>query len=262
MNNKIKIIFLDIDGVLNVYCESRDKYGCTFHANFVDNLKHIIEETGAKIVITSNWKADGIKSMQNMWRDRNLPGEVIDITRGRHDRKRGKEIQDYLNEHKDEIIDYVIIDDDDIKIKNKQFHLVKTSGNTDHEDCVDIGYGLTKECSEQAIILLNKTDVTFEIEDRLFKGKFTKLNNRDYESNIEFEIDLNKKEDIEFFKGWYYSKLSSNCKYNNNKDVNYFTFQHYGKLISSFPIYMESDDVVKLSCLDYKITFNMDCIFD
>lgn len=258
MNNKIKIIFLDIDGVLNVYCESRDKYGCTFHANFVDNLKHIIEETGAKIVITSNWKADGIVSIKNMWRDRNLPGEVIDITRGRHDRKRGKEIQDYLNDHKDEIIDYVIIDDDDIKIKNKQFHLVKTSGNTDHEDCVDIGYGLTKECSEQAIVLLNKTDITFEIEDRTFKGKFTKLNNIDCGSNIEFEIHLNKKEDIEFFKGWYCSKLSSNRIYDNNKDVNYCTFQHRGKLISSFPIYMESDDVVILRCLHAEFTLDTD----
>lgn len=33
-----KIIFLDIDGVLNVYCEDRDEYGCTFHKHFEDNL--------------------------------------------------------------------------------------------------------------------------------------------------------------------------------------------------------------------------------
>ena len=48
----MKIIFLDIDGVLNVYCESRDKWGCTFHQHLVDNLGYIIEKTGAKIVIS------------------------------------------------------------------------------------------------------------------------------------------------------------------------------------------------------------------
>ena len=70
------IIFLDIDGVLNVYCESRDKYGCTFHQQFVDNLKYIIDSTGADIVITSTWRFDGLNTMQNMWKDRGLPGNV------------------------------------------------------------------------------------------------------------------------------------------------------------------------------------------
>jgi hypothetical protein len=31
-----------------------------------------------------------------------------------------------------------------------------TSGNTDHSDCIDIGYGLTKECSDWAIRILNR----------------------------------------------------------------------------------------------------------
>ena len=118
--DKIKVIFLDIDGVLNVYCESRDKYGCNFHPHFVDNLKHIIDETDAKIVISSSWKADGLITIKKMWLDRNLPGEVIDITEGRPDRKRGNEIQQWLDKHKEEIVDYVIIDDDDVKIKNKE----------------------------------------------------------------------------------------------------------------------------------------------
>ena len=51
-----RIIFLDIDGVLNVYCESRDKYGCTFHTHFEDNLHDLIEATGAEIVISSTWR--------------------------------------------------------------------------------------------------------------------------------------------------------------------------------------------------------------
>jgi hypothetical protein len=77
----MKIIFLDIDGVLNnVYCESRDKFGCTFHSNFVDNLRSIIDKTGAKIVISSSWRTDGLDIMKDLWKYRDLPGEVIDVT--------------------------------------------------------------------------------------------------------------------------------------------------------------------------------------
>lgn len=50
---KNKIIFLDIDGVLNVIPQGFDDFGGIFHKNFEDNLKHIIEETNAKIVISS-----------------------------------------------------------------------------------------------------------------------------------------------------------------------------------------------------------------
>lgn len=244
--DKIKVIFLDIDGVLNVYCESRDKYGCNFHPHFVDNLKHIIDETDAKIVISSSWKADGLITLKKMWIDRNLPGEVIDITEGRPDRKRGKEIQQWLDKHKEEIVDYVIIDDDDVKIKNKEHHFVKTSDNPDHEDCVDIGYGLTKECAEQAIILLNKTNITFEIDGISFIGRFTHFGFDDAIKYTQFSILLNKEEDVSFFKAWFNSKLSDERKNYNTKDVFYKSFYYVGKLYDSYPISMDNDNEVIL----------------
>ncbi len=46
----MKIIFLDIDGVLN-YNGSE-----VFDSVCVSNLKYIVEETGAKIVLISTWK--------------------------------------------------------------------------------------------------------------------------------------------------------------------------------------------------------------
>ena len=55
-----KILFLDIDGVLNITCNYFDEFGCTFEKPFVDNLAWIIEQTGAKIVISSSWRMDGI----------------------------------------------------------------------------------------------------------------------------------------------------------------------------------------------------------
>lgn len=162
----MKVIFLDIDGVLNVYCQGRDEYGCTFHKHFEDNLKWIIEETGAKIVISSTWRRDGLDVMQNLWKHRNLPGEVIDITPTEVDVveygtcefydlvDRGHEIQQWINDHN--IDNYVIIDDDNDMLPSQRGNFVRTANNKDHSDCVDIGYGLTRKCSEKVIEILNK----------------------------------------------------------------------------------------------------------
>lgn len=69
----MKVIFLDIDGVLNTkYWENmkvRDQYGHTFDPNSVANLARIIEETGAEIVISSSWKCLGLDTLQKMWKD-------------------------------------------------------------------------------------------------------------------------------------------------------------------------------------------------
>jgi len=162
----MKVIFLDIDGVLNVYCQGRDEYGCTFHKHFEDNLRWIIEETGAKIVISSTWRRDGLDVMQNLWKHRNLPGEVIDITPTELDVveygtcefydlvDRGHEIQQWINDH--DIVNYVIIDDDNDMLPSQRGNFVRTANNKDHSDCVDIGYGLTRKCSEKVIEILNK----------------------------------------------------------------------------------------------------------
>lgn len=159
----MKIIFLDIDGVLNVIPTGFDKFGPTFHDHFVENLKHLLQETGAKLVISSSWKHSGLKTMKDMWKYRNLPGEVIDITpdcqyvvdelgkmRYYDEVSRGA----WLDKH-DNIENYVIIDDDNDMLESQQNNFVKTSGNSKHPDKVDIGYGLTKICTEKAIQILN-----------------------------------------------------------------------------------------------------------
>lgn len=163
----MKIVFLDIDGVLNVYSQGRDKYGDLFHQHFMDNLKRIIDETGAKIVISSSWRHDGFQVMQDMWKHRGLAGEVIDITpdcqfvvddmgmRQYYDEvSRGDEIQAWLDSH-DNIDTYVIIDDDSDMLPSQLNNFVKTAYNPHHIDCVDIGYGLTSICTDKAIEILN-----------------------------------------------------------------------------------------------------------
>lgn len=165
-NFEMKIIFLDIDGVLNVIPQGRDEFGAKFHSHFENNLKHIIESTGAKIVISSTWRMDGLEKMQAMWKARGLAGEVIDVTPDctqlvkygtfeYYDAvERGHEIQDWINAHP-EITSYVIIDDDKDMLASQLERFVRTANNKSHPDCIDIGYGLTKKCAEMAIEILN-----------------------------------------------------------------------------------------------------------
>ena len=93
----MKIIYLDIDGVLN--CETGYKSGdCkyqewpdtnredgkNYHQRFYskskDLLNRLIKETGAKIVISSTWRHAGLEFMKNVWDQENMEGEIIGIT--------------------------------------------------------------------------------------------------------------------------------------------------------------------------------------
>ena len=159
----MKVIFLDIDGVLNIYPQGHDDFGGIFHPHFIENLKQIIKKTKAKIVISSTWRHSGLDNMKKMWKFRNLPGDIIGVTPDLYYRddngrsispKRGDEIQLYLDKNKD-IVNYIILDDDTDFNQNQLGNFVQCSTNINHPDCVDIGYGLTKICAEKAIRILN-----------------------------------------------------------------------------------------------------------
>lgn len=182
----MKIIFLDIDGVLNVISQGHDQYGSLFHEHLVDNLKQIIDETGAKIVVSSSWRKSGLACMQEMWKFRNLPGEVIDVTPGIHIIRGGGLIfwNNLLEEHPTpkihgysiprgceidywvrncakkfgELETYVILDDDSDMLMHQKELYVQCSDNPEHEDSIDIGYGLTKINALKAIKILNKNE--------------------------------------------------------------------------------------------------------
>ena len=104
--------------------------------------------------------------MKDMWKHRNLPGEVIGITPSCYeivhkgicefydDVDRGYEIQGWIDTH--EIDNYVILDDDNNMLDTQRNNFVRTSENTHHDDCIGIGYGLTKICAGKAIEILNR----------------------------------------------------------------------------------------------------------
>ena len=158
-----KIIFLDIDGVLNSFdnmhaCHaveynhgpnSRDKHGQLFDERCVRWLNVLIKETGAKIVISSTWRHNGLPAMRNLWKDRNLPGEVFDITPDAVDAmddSRGREIQMWLNQN--EVDTYCIIDDDSDMLSEQMKCFVKLNSFI----------GLHREAVNEVKIILNIKD--------------------------------------------------------------------------------------------------------
>lgn len=165
----MKVIFLDIDGVLNVDLVERDEYGRLFHTHFVENLSRIVRETDAKIVISSAWRMSGLDVMREMWQKRGLAGEVIGITPyiTTHELKeleestgsdwlaRGWEIAEWLKLTKDEIqVDKYVILDDDTDMLDSQLPYYLQCSELKDPDAVH-GYGLTKRIAERAIEILN-----------------------------------------------------------------------------------------------------------
>ena len=164
-----KVVFLDIDGVLNTkwwYTQMdrntpKDKYGYAFDPNAVANLKKIIDETGADIVISSSWKSYGISELEDMWQNRGLPGKLIGITPNTVSDEmllnadldnmelfsiRGTEIKEWLTKHGKHVSHYAIIDDMDNMLSEQRLHFVKT----------DPEIGITVDDAEKAIMILNQ----------------------------------------------------------------------------------------------------------
>ena len=163
-----KIIFLDIDGVLNTKewhskmtkDIPKDEYGYAFDPVAVANLAHIIDETDADIVISSSWKFYGVAKLKHMWKIRNLPGTILDITPNTVSDEmllnanleefqlgvcRGNEIKEWLSKHKGEVSNYVIIDDFDDLLPEQEDHTVLT----------DSLIGITEFDAMKAIRILN-----------------------------------------------------------------------------------------------------------
>lgn len=125
----MKIIFLDIDGVLNhedFY--KRRKLGefeyplSELCPKTIANLNVLIAETGAKVVISSTWRLGrSAAEIQVLLEGRGFTGEVIDCTPNLRGEGclRGNEILKWVKDNKDLIgadyynfTDYVILDDD------------------------------------------------------------------------------------------------------------------------------------------------------
>lgn len=146
-NNKKNILFLDIDGVLQPYSSQKrfehnleetieyvcDKYNDDIYkeiskydvgAVFYDwdeiaigILKKILLETNSYIVIHSNWReSKDIKKMKALFKIHDLDEYVVDSCEHNGNGEKIYFIKKYIEEHKQEINNYIIIDDDDMTL--------------------------------------------------------------------------------------------------------------------------------------------------
>ena len=144
----MRVIFLDIDGVLNADCDfgGRSKPNpringyCGICRSHVRSLKYIVDKTDAKIVLVSSWKNDYVdylrtrsnnigKYLRNKLRQFDL--EIYDTTL-KYDfadgGARGYEISQWIADHP-EVDSWVVLDD--VKFSDYDFlkitpHLVQT----------------------------------------------------------------------------------------------------------------------------------------
>jgi hypothetical protein len=137
----MKVVFLDIDGVLNDAITTMDLMDDKPKKEHLDCLKAIIETTNAKIVLSSTWRL--FPSARNTVKNalKNVGLEFIDKTKELKDR--ASEIQEWLSRHP-EVEKFVILDDEEISGKFPD-NLVQTT----------FYRGLLPEHVEKAIKILN-----------------------------------------------------------------------------------------------------------
>ena len=140
---KMKILFLDVDGVLN-RC---GKSGHGLESSKITLLKSILDATGCRIVLSSTWrKTDHQRARldaaliagQILWDGEATPILERQIGSLWVADTRGKEIQHWLNRHP--TVSFVILDDD-ADMGPLLPHLVKTDSVT----------GLTPEIAQEVI---------------------------------------------------------------------------------------------------------------
>lgn len=141
----MKIIFLDVDGVLNSF---KDRLSWTIETDkHLEILKYIVDKTNAKIIVSSSWRI--------------LSGTMNTLTKRLNDfgmevynqtpqltfagRKRGDEIRQWLKENK-EIEKFAILDDESDMREYKNTNLFQTNAEV----------GLTKEIADKVIEFLNR----------------------------------------------------------------------------------------------------------
>lgn len=155
----MKIIFLDIDGVLNYGgCKARSATGCLgIEEEKVQLLQDLVGRTGACVILTSTWKTDWFRAqyIEDLPKDgqylvRQLGKYrifILDKTEDPSWAQRGQGILDFIETSKYNVEQFVILDDEsfdfiELGLDNR---FVKTS----------FADGLLPEHVERAVCILN-----------------------------------------------------------------------------------------------------------
>lgn len=162
----MKIIFLDIDGVLNTidtFKKRKDIYNKTglfiprIDLFRVEYLKEIVDNTDAKIVISSTWRKynNDMKEIKKVFSLFGL--EIFDVTCTDKSGKKYFEIIDWLRKH---VVDsFVILDDETYDLVCLEEYVVKTRENFKASGLLE------KHVSESINILNNSKKLVLNNKD-------------------------------------------------------------------------------------------------
>lgn len=160
----MKIIFLDFDGVLNS-ADHFDRILGVIKKNpdydpirqidpeAVKRLSRIVEETGAKVVISSTWRyGHTLTELREILGKFGFTGQIVGATPRHDSRARGLEIDAWLSERvsREKLVECFIILDDDADMDPHMDRLVQTSWQS----------GLLDLHVEKAIEMLGKKEIS------------------------------------------------------------------------------------------------------
>lgn len=158
----MKVIFLDIDGVINSEEFLKNNENEMIDRNNVDILKNIIDKTGAVIVMSSGWKLwfdddmmpkDGeAQYLYDILCEAKIKlfGKTPDFsteeirTKKTFSHVKAREIIAWLSEH-EEANKYVVLDDLDLKNEEINSHLVRTNAQV----------GITEDDAKRVIEMIS-----------------------------------------------------------------------------------------------------------
>lgn len=106
----MKVIFLDVDGVLNTPAIIQEFDNKTVGREFLERLAVIVKRTGAVLVLSSTWR------LYDEWHEA-IKRQLLDVGLALHDKtecinfaERCEEIREWLNRHP-EVKRFAVIDD-------------------------------------------------------------------------------------------------------------------------------------------------------
>ena len=141
----MKILFLDVDGVLNSRKDGNSiKLSTDSHLRL---LQEIVKATGAKIVLSSSWRVGPAKAFRNLNNRLAEYGlEIMDSTPVLPGSScKGDEIRQWLSDNGQSVETFVILDDDEDMAEFTDTNLVQT----------DSEYGLQDKEAGRCIDMLN-----------------------------------------------------------------------------------------------------------
>ena len=157
----MKVIFLDIDGVLVTrnsikyqHLNFPDDTSIQFGKKAVKNLNKLIRLTKAKIVISSTWRLfHSLEELQDIFKKQSVKGKIISTTSVERatieeDIPRGQKMADWLQIYPS--LKHYFIIDDDVQTDCIQFHPY---------NCVETSYKrgfATEDRFNEALAILNE----------------------------------------------------------------------------------------------------------